>query len=261
MKPSSILITGGSSGIGEGLLMHFAGPGVTLAFNGRDKSRVESVAEKLRAGGAQVNASLVDVRDKSGMEAWIKAADTSAPLDLVIANAGIGTPRDPGLTLDERVKAVYDTNVYGVLNTVNPALELMLSRGKGRIAIVSSVAGYIGMPYSPAYSSSKAAVKAYGEALRARFGSQGVGISVICPGVIRTRITESYYRRVPGWRDVDYAVKKIAAGLERDRGLIAFPWHIHILARWVSGWPEPMRNRVFGLFVKRSRRSGDLAPI
>jgi NAD(P)-dependent dehydrogenase (short-subunit alcohol dehydrogenase family) len=241
--------------------MHFAGPGVTLAFNGRDKSRVKAVAAKLRAEGARVEPSLVDVVDKSGMEAWIKAIDSLAPLDLVIANAGIGTPDDPGLTLDEKVKAVYDVNVCGVFNTVNPALELMLARGGGQIAIVSSIAAYMGALNSPAYSSSKAAVKAYGEGLRARFRSDGIRVSVICPGVIRTRMTESYYKRVPGWRDVDFAVKMIAGGLERDRGLIAFPWYSDVLARWLSGWPEPMRNRAFGAYIRRSRRSGDLSAI
>jgi hypothetical protein len=74
-------------------------------------------------------------------------------------------------------------------------------------------------------------------------------------------MTESYYKRVPGWRDVDFAVKTIVRGLERDRGLIAFPWYSDVLARWISGLPEPMRNWVFMTYIRKSRNSGDIPAI
>jgi short-subunit dehydrogenase len=255
-NPRSILITGGSSGIGEGLLKAYAAPGMTLAFNGRDRTRIEKVAEHLRSKGATVYSSNVDVTDKEGMAAWIANIDDIAPLDLVIANAGIATPEDPNLSIDDKTKRTFDVNVYGVFNTVHPALERMLRRGSGQIAIISSIAGFTGLPYSPSYSASKAAVKAYGKALRLRYRSRGVRICVVCPGVVHTRMTRDSYMSAPGWLTVDKAVSIIINGLRHNRGLIAFPWFAAAGMRWVSSWPESWQDRAFGIYGKRTTGDG-----
>jgi NAD(P)-dependent dehydrogenase (short-subunit alcohol dehydrogenase family) len=250
-NPKSILITGGSSGIGEALLIHYAAPGITLAFNGRNQARLDSVAEKVRAKGANVFGSRVDVTDAGGMESWIKDVDRQSPLDLVIANAGIGTVTTPTHSRNERVKAVYDVNVFGVFNTIHPALDLMLERKRGQIAIVSSIAGFMGLPGSPAYSSSKAAVKAYGRSLRSRYRNRGIKISVICPGMIHTPMTEGWCRKFPGWIEVEPATRYIIDGLEHDRGLIAFPWHTVAMVRFLASLPEPVQDGLFSWYEKR----------
>ena len=113
-----MLITGASSGIGQALALALAGPGVTLHLSGRDQPRLHAVAEACQARGAGVDARLLDVRDAPAMAAWIEAA---GPLDLVVANAGIsaGTgdqmPEDP-----DQIRAIFATNVDGVLNAVLP---------------------------------------------------------------------------------------------------------------------------------------------
>ncbi|MFH1676687.1 MAG: SDR family NAD(P)-dependent oxidoreductase, partial [bacterium] len=205
----SILITGGTSGIGEGLLHAWARPGIVLAFNGRDEKRIAEVKSSLEKKGATVYSSNVDVRDAKGMEEWIKSIDDQSPLDLVIANAGTATPQEPGLSWDERAKATFDVNIYGVFNTIHPALERMIPRKHGQIALLSSIAGFIGLGHSPAYSASKNAVKAYGRALRTRLAPDGIGVSVICPGVVPTRMTAQFYEKFPGTVPLDRAVKII----------------------------------------------------
>ncbi|MEI9981957.1 MAG: SDR family NAD(P)-dependent oxidoreductase [Aliidongia sp.] len=114
---SSILITGASSGIGAALARYYATPGVRLVLQGRDSARLETVAADCRAKGASVEAALFDVTDRAAVSAAIAAVDASHPLDLVIANAGIGsgTGDGQGATL-----AIFETNIGGVLNTLYP---------------------------------------------------------------------------------------------------------------------------------------------
>ena len=149
------------------------------------------------------------------------------------------------------MKIVFDTNVNGVFNTVHPAIERMMARKRGQIAILSSLAGFSGLPNSPSYSSSKAAVKSYGRGLRSRYAGDGIEINTICPGVIHTNMTESFYRRVPGWLDVEKAVRIIVRGLEKNRGLIAFPWYTLWLIKMVASWPESWQDWAFKQYMKR----------
>ena len=153
-----ILITGASSGIGEALAKAYAAPEVNLTLSGRDPERLEKVVKTCRDSGAEVHAVVIDVTDRTSMENWIKGADQEAPLDLVFANAGIsgGTARNGEDEMQAR--EIFSVNLDGVLNTVWPAIHAMRPRKQGQLAILSSIAGFRGMPGAPAYSASKAAV-------------------------------------------------------------------------------------------------------
>ena len=123
------------------------------------------------------------------MRAWINQSNKKAALNLVLANAGVATTKEN----DENVYNTFNTNVFGVLNTVLPAVALFSKRrGKGvkAIAMLSSIAGYHGLAGCPSYSASKACVKAYGEALRVYLAPKDIQISVICPGFVKSRITD-----------------------------------------------------------------------
>ncbi len=253
-NPKSILITGGSGGIGKGLCVAYAAEGVTVSFTGRDERRIGEVAALIRDKGANVNAAALDVTDGDAMKLWIEKIDDMAPLDLVIANAGIGEPHE---RIEERTARVFDVNVYGVFNTIHPALERMRKRRRGQIAIVSSIAAYMGLPWSVAYSASKAAVKIYGEGLRLRYRDEGIEITVICPGVVHTPMTESHYRDMPGWLTVDRAVRIIAKRLERNPRLIAFPWYTLSIARWASGLPAGLQDSLIRVAMRKTRRMWD----
>jgi len=253
-NPKSILITGGSGGIGKGLCVFYAAPGVTVSFTGRDEKRIGEVAALIRNKGANVNAAALDVTDGDAMKLWIEKIDDIAPLDLVIANAGIGEPQG---SIEEKTARVFNVNVSGVFNTVHPALERMRKRRRGQIAIVSSIAAYMGFPWSPAYSASKAAVKIYGEGLRSRYRDEGIEITVICPGVVHTPMTESHYKDMPGWLTVDRAVRIIVKRLERNPRLIAFPWYTHVLARWASGLPAGLQDSLMRVAMRKATRMRD----
>ncbi len=235
-NPKSILITGASSGIGEALALHYAGPGVTLHLCGRDAARLSDVAARCAGRGADVDTEVIDVADGAATGAWVARRDAARPLDLVIANAGVGIGQSEG-SLAEIAHATFAVNVDGVFHTVHPAAELMRGRRRGQIAIVSSIAGYQGLASSPAYSASKAAVKTYGEALRGWLEPDGVAVCVICPGFVASRITARNRFAMPFFMQADRAARIIAGGLARNRGRITFPWQMVIVARILANLP------------------------
>jgi NADP-dependent 3-hydroxy acid dehydrogenase YdfG len=237
--PRHVLLTGASSGIGEALALAYAAPNVVLSLSGRDAARLEDVATRCRAQGATVNAVTVNVADAMAMETWINACDRSAPLDLVIANAGIsgGTAGTGGESADQ-TRTIFAINVDGTFNTVLPALALMIPRRQGQIAVMSSLAGFRGMAGAPAYSASKAAVRIWGEGLRPMLAAQGIGLSVICPGFVVSRMTAVNRFPMPFLMTAARAAALIKDGLAQDRGRIAFPWPMLVLAWLLAALPD-----------------------
>ncbi|OHC74770.1 MAG: short-chain dehydrogenase [Rhodospirillales bacterium RIFCSPLOWO2_12_FULL_58_28] len=249
----SILITGASSGIGEALAMAYAKPGVFLTISGRDEERLEAAAENCRRRGAEVVAGIIDVTERAAMLKWIKDADDRHPLDLVIANAGTsaGSGGAAGES-EEQVREIFAVNLTGVLNTLLPAIALMRPRKRGQLAIMSSIAAFRGMPGAPAYSASKAAVKAYGEALRGLLAPEGVQVSVICPGFVVSRMTAENKFPMPFLMDAGKAAQKIIHGLESDRPLIAFPWPMYMVMRIIGVLPARMADRLLNRMPKKA---------
>jgi short-subunit dehydrogenase len=239
----NILITGASSGVGKALALHYANAGATLILGGRDEIRLNEVADACRKSGAEVVTRVVDVTDQSGMANWIDEAASQRPLNLVIANAGISGGASGGL--DAATRKVFAVNIDGVLNTVHPALTAMRARKSGQIAIISSLAGLIGMPGAPGYSASKAAVRAYGEALRGLYRGQGIGVSVVIPGFIKSGITDKNKFPMPFLMPADKAARIIARGLSRNKARIAFPWQMYSLILLISALPMGLIDRIF----------------
>lgn len=220
----SIVITGASSGIGEGLALDYAQSGVRLALGGRDEARLQAVAEACRARGADVAAQTIDVADRERMAAWLREQDAAKPVDLVLANAGISIEKGKGQGIDEeRTRRTFAVNVEGTFNTVFPLLDAMRARRFGQIGIVASLAGFIGLPRAAAYNGSKAAVRVWGESIRHQLHADNVGISVICPGFVESRITVGNDFPMPFMMTAARASAIIRRGLALDRARIAFP--------------------------------------
>ena len=236
-KPTSILITGASSGIGSALAHHYAEPGTTLFLSGRNAIRLAEIEDTCTAAGASVHARVIDVCDDLAMTIWIHECDHACPLELVIANAGVGLGNEDGTNLHDVAVRTFDANANGVFNTIHPAMDCMKKRGAGQLAIVSSIAAFQGLAGSPAYSASKAAVRTYGEALRGLLRPDGISVSVISPGYVRSRITDRNDYRMPFFMEADRAARIIARGLAKGKGRVTFPWQMVIVARILTNLP------------------------
>ncbi len=234
----SILISGASSGIGNALARAYAAPGVHLFLGARRIEALHELAGSCRALGADVSVAAIDVTDRAATGDWVAGAHAARPLDLVVANAGISGGTHGGIESDAQVRAIFATNVDGVLNTVLPAIPLMVAAGRGQIGIMASLAGQRGFPGAPAYCGSKAAVKVWGEGLRGALAPSGVGVSVIMPGFVKSPMTDVNEFPMPFMMPVERAVAIIQRGLARNKARIAFPLPTAFVA-WLLGSLSP----------------------
>jgi short-subunit dehydrogenase len=235
----SILITGASSGIGAALADAYAAPGVRLALGGRNSGRLGDVARRCRLRGAEVTETCVDVTDEVSVAAWVESVERATPIDLAIANAGTqgGPWRDgAGETLAE-LRHVMDVNFGGACNTLYPVLAGMRARKRGQVALIASLAALRGMPHSPAYCASKAALKVYGEALRSWLAAEGITVSVVLPGFVETRLSRTVTGPKPLMVSPERAAQIIRRGLMRRQRQIAFPYPLYFGMNLLGAFP------------------------
>jgi len=248
----NVLITGASSGIGEALALASAARGDTLFFCGRNRERLEAVAEKCRAAGAKaVHAEVLDVTDEAKTRDWLVRCDQIAPLERIFSNAGVGT----GIEDEENVRRTWAINVGGNLNVVLPAIGLFRSetpRARRQILITASIAGYGPLATAPAYSGTKAAMKTWALALRGMLKKEGIEVSAICPGFIRSRITDRNTCPMPFFMEADRAARIILARADRNVGLIAFPWPMRLATWWLSILPFRLNEFVNSLLPAKT---------
>jgi short-subunit dehydrogenase len=242
--PRTILITGASSGIGQALALRYSATGKRLGLLARNAQRLAAVAEECRRRGADVTTAQVDVRQRMAVANWIEDFDRGGPVDLVIANAGQMEGTRPGGEIEpaDLAHQMVETNVLGLLNTVQPLLPKMMARGRGQIALISSIGGFLPLPDAPSYSASKAAVINYGLSLRALLAARGIRVSVICPGFVDTPMMRRETGSKPFTLKADQAAELICRGLERDRALVVFPRFFGLLTRIGGMLPDRLRR-------------------
>lgn len=254
----TVVITGASSGVGQALALRYAAPNVVLGLIGRDPARLDQIAAAARQRGATVIVGVIDVRDRAAMRVWLRDMDRDHAVDLVIANAGVmeGTPPGGAIEPADPAHDLMQTNVLGVMNTVQPALDGMMARGQGQIAIVSSIAAFIPLADSPSYCASKSAILSYGLSLRALLADRGVRVNVICPGYIETPMMLRENGPKPFKMSSEQAANLIARGLGQDKAVISFPV-VFAWVTWLNGiLPDGLRrwlSRSFRFTVTQRR--------
>ena len=177
----TILITGATGAIGSALAQHYARTGIYLILQGRNTEALQQLAENCQAKGAVVLSVIMDLRDFVAVRGWAMQLATEHLPDLVIANAGINShsPRKGETELWLDVADLLDLNIKSTIALVNALMPAMQQRVSGHIALMSSLAAYHGLAVTPSYCASKAAIKAYGEAIRGALARYGVGVTVI----------------------------------------------------------------------------------
>jgi len=189
----NIVITGASSGIGKALAVAYANRYSSNKINiflfGRNIENLTQTSKECQLFGVNCFIYQRDVKNKDEMSSTLREIDKQYPVDLVIANAGISAGTSAGVESQLQVSNIFETNINGVVNSIEPLIAKMIERKNGQIAIISSLAGFRGLPSSPAYSASKGAVRIYGEALRGNLAKFGIRINVVCPGYTKTPMT------------------------------------------------------------------------
>ena len=253
LSPSSVLITGATGGIGSALAEAYAAPGIELVLHGRDEALLAALASRCRALGAGVRCGIVDLRDRVALKNWLTEVSAQIPLDLVIVNAGVNTNigADRAGERWEAIEALLEVNLMAALATIDAVLPAMRARRCGQIALVSSLAAWYGLPITPSYCASKAALKAYGEAIRGWLAPEGVQVNVVMPGFVESRMCREFPGPKPFLWSAARAAQFIKRGLEKDRPRISFPFPLNLGSWLLAVLPPRTSERLLALLDYR----------
>lgn len=227
---SHILITGASGALGSALAREYAAPGTRLTLQGRSREKLAVVAAQCRDKGASVNEVILDLADTENARAWAEKLAASNPPDMILANAGLNAnigADGAGETYEETM-ALARVNFLAVLALVHALLPPMRAAGKGQIGVVSSLGGYYGLTTTPTYCATKAALKSYGNSLRGWLAPEGVRVSVILPGYVKSPMCDAMPGPKPFLWTPERAARRIRKGLERDMARVAFPFPLNL---------------------------------
>jgi short-subunit dehydrogenase len=233
------VITGASSGIGWALAKVLTAQGCKVGLVARRQEQLAALAAEIGQTGGTAAAAAADVSDRARTIAAIQElADKLGPVDLLIANAGVGVPTllEP-LNVDE-VERMFSVNVLGMVYAIEAVLPEMLRRGRGHLAAVSSIAAYKGLPGESGYCASKAAVNTYLEGLRIHLRGRGIHVTTICPGFVKTPMTDVNQFHMPWLLEADEAARRIVRALARRRKVYNFPWQMALVMKLVPWLPD-----------------------
>jgi len=216
------LITGAGSGIGRQLALTLSAEGASIAAVDLKPEPLAALAAEL--AGKPCAWAVADVTDVTGLRSAVKDLEQrQGPIDLLIANAGIGRETSAFTFRAEDFEALIKVNLIGVANSIDAVLPGMLSRRRGHLVAISSLASYHGLPIMSGYCASKAGVNALMDGLRVELKPRGIACTTICHGWIRTPLTMNIRVPQPAMMELDEAARRIVGAIHRRRPFYAFP--------------------------------------
>lgn len=224
--PKRALITGASGSIGAELAHAYAAPGTHILLQGRRHEVLESVAAECQQRGSTTTIHCVDLRDAEQIQDWITQLENTGLPDLVIANAGVNRHPAPNMLIEQWPEAshVLDVNTRAPIQLACSLLPRMAETTGGRFVFIGSLAAWYGLPETPTYSASKAAIKAYVEALQGIFRSRHTRVTLVLAGYVKSDMESAMPGPKPGLMDARTAAQKIKRGVDKGRRRIAFPF-------------------------------------
>src|SRR5437773_7075220 len=229
-SPKSVFITGASGGLGRGLALHYAREGATVHAVARRKDELEKLAQE----SPNIVPVVLDVQDTDKLVLTLHRAE---PLDMVIANAGIGQTTSARKIDWTVVKRIMDVNVIAATVTIAAALPAMVKRNEGHVVAVSSLAAFRGMPGNGAYCASKAALHTFMESMRVDLRRTKVRATTIYPGFVKTGMTAKNKFPMPFLMELDDAVRVMTRGLARGAKTIAYPLPLVAMVKTLHALP------------------------
>ncbi len=231
LENKSILITGASSGIGAFLARELVLRGARVGLLARREEKLRDLAEELRQAGGRVAWATADVAQADRLHQALGALEAELEgADIVVANAGYASPEVPKRFKPGASATMYDVNLHGMLHMIDWALPRFLDAGRGHIVGVASVASYVGFPLNASYCGSKAAMRVHLQSLRVTLKRNRIAVTTICPGFVKSELTEKPEVPMPFLWETDRAARLIAGAIEKRRGEVVFPWQM----RWLK---------------------------
>ncbi|MBD63600.1 MAG: hypothetical protein CME62_00200 [Halobacteriovoraceae bacterium] len=239
----SIFITGGTSGIGKALAEYYLEQGHRVAVCGRDETKFSFLKTQENISYYQVNVvnrdeiynAVYDFHQKGG-------------LDLIVASAGVGFSRKTKIPDFQRSRDIVNINLLGVINTFEPAIEIMTKQKSGHLVAISSVASLCGFPGVSAYSAAKAGVNKLCEGYAVDLREYNIDVTTIAPGFVDTPLTKTNHHPMPFLTDIDVARDKIVKAIESKKAFFVFPFFFGVMLRFLSIIPRGLYLKMMKLF-------------
>ena len=248
MNKKTIWITGGSTGIGKALAIKFANEGWNVAISARRKQLLEEISNEYE----NISSFPLDVTNKSNCnEVFNQIINKFQNIDICFFSTGTWDPKKEKDIDVEQIENVFKVNFFGTLNSIKAVEEYFKNKKSGTITIVSSIAGYRGLPNSTGYGPSKSALNNLAESLYFDFGRSNVRICLVSPGFIKTPMTDKNDFKMPFLKTPEYAAEKIYDGLVNKNSFeIHFPKSLTMILKILSFLPNKI---YFGLIEKLTK--------
>ena len=253
MNKKTIWITGGSTGIGKALAIKFASEGWNVAVSARRENLLKEISDN----NNNIHGFPLDVTDKSKCrEVFEQIKNKFQDIDICFFSTGTWNPKKEKDIDVEQIEDVFKVNFFGTLNSIKAVEEYFKNKKKGIITIVSSIAGYRGLPNSTGYGPSKSALNNLAESLYFDFKRSNVRVCLVSPGFIKTPMTDKNDFKMPFLKTTEYAADKIYDGLiNKNVFEIHFPKSLTFILKILSFLPSKIYFSLVGKMTKYQKKN------
>lgn len=246
----SAWITGAGRGIGAALARLLSQQGVTVYISARTPADLEKVKQECLDYSGMVVPIPLDITQPAEIEDMMQSWDQGAGIpELVVLNAGTHDPFAATEFSARRCRKLLDINLQGTLNCIDPVLKRYLEKNSGQIAVMTSVAGYRGLPTAAAYGAGKAALINLCEALKLDLKGSQIKLQIISPGFVKTPLTDKNRFTMPAMISAEEAAREIIEGLCKERFEITFPKRFTYILKLLRILPYSIYFRLLGSLV------------
>ncbi len=250
-----VWITGASSGLGRQAAVEFARRGWRVAATARRADLLDDLVQGFSDPLGEIVAFPGDITDAAAMAGLLARIEHElGPVGIAVLNAGIHQELRAERFTASALRALFEVNVFGTANGLEALIPRMIGRGGGRICLVASMAGYIGLPTASAYGASKAALIHLGESLRIELEPKGVTVSVVCPGFVKTPATDRNTFTMPFLMPVERAARCLVDGVLDGRFEVSFPWRFAMIMKLLRCLPYGVSLPLIARITRPRRR-------
>tara|TARA_B100000686_G_scaffold292974_1_gene322052 strand:- start:1118 stop:1870 length:753 start_codon:yes stop_codon:yes gene_type:complete len=244
-----IWITGASSGIGKALAIRFANEGWKVAASARRENLLKELSDKY----PNIQSFPLDVTDSDKCKSVFKdILEKFESIEICVFGTGIHDPKSEKKFNLEKIKKIMEVNFFGIMNSINSIYDYYTEKKNGQISIISSVAGYRGLPAAGAYCASKSALTSFAESLHFEMKRKNIRVSLISPGFIKTPMTDQNDFSMPMIKSAEFAAEQIFIGLTKKNGFeIHFPKAFTYIMKFLRILPSSIYFRFLEKGMKK----------